>query len=140
MASEQQVKQYLAYWFQLGKKVVIGGGQEALLPHSVIQGDRYSPEFEACWQRILETGANQSYLESTHQTIAELLTDAWELNPCARCSMPVPVHSVGMPSSSCPCVDLPNWPDTEMPQPRAPMNNQVLLMRIRDRLRQKSSS
>jgi hypothetical protein len=53
MASEQEVRQYLAYWFQLGKKVLIRNGQESLLPQPVIQGDRYSQAFEDCWQQIL---------------------------------------------------------------------------------------
>jgi hypothetical protein len=51
MASENQVKKYIAYWFQLGKKVLIRNGSEALLPKSVIVGDLYSPEFEDCWQK-----------------------------------------------------------------------------------------
>ncbi|MBD0393637.1 MAG: hypothetical protein ICV52_07160, partial [Microcoleus sp. C1-bin4] len=40
----------------------------------------------------------------------------------------------GMPPESCPCYDLPNWPDTEMPQPRSPVSNQSQLSGIRDRL------
>jgi hypothetical protein len=42
MASESEVRKYIAYWFQLGKKVLIRNGSEALLPKSVIAGDRYS--------------------------------------------------------------------------------------------------
>jgi hypothetical protein len=136
MASQDQVRQYLAYWFQLGKKVLIRSGETALLPQPVIRGDRYSPEFEECWQQIVSPQSKDCYLEGTHQTIAELLGASWEINPCARCEMPVPVPSLGMPALTCPCIDLPNWPDMEMPQPRSPINTQSQLIQIRDRLMQ----
>ncbi|MGI0489059.1 hypothetical protein ACN4EK_26920 [Pantanalinema rosaneae CENA516] len=136
MASEHQVRQYLAYWFQLGKGIVIHGGIEVLLPRPVIAGDRYSPAFEECWQRVIAPDAGDCYLEGTSQTIAELLSPAWEINPCSRCSMPVPVRSVGVASLECPCVDIPDWPNTEIPTPRSPIDSQTLLSRIRDRLRQ----
>jgi hypothetical protein len=139
MASEQQVKQYMAYWFQLGKRVLIRGGQETLLPKTVIQGDRYSPEFEECWRRVKSSDAGDCYLESTSQTIAELLSPTWEVNPCSRCSMPVPVKSLGIANLECPCVDVPDWPNTEIPQPRAPIDTQASLGQIRDRLRQSSN-
>ncbi|NJP10624.1 MAG: hypothetical protein HC866_15070 [Leptolyngbyaceae cyanobacterium RU_5_1] len=134
MASEQQVRQYLAYWFQLGKGVVVDGEQTPLLPRPVIQGDRYSQEFEACWQHIHSTGSDECYLEGTDQTIAELLTLSWEINPCARCSMPIPVKSLGLASLECPCIDIPDWPNTEVPIPRGPINSQTQLLQIRDRL------
>jgi hypothetical protein len=136
MASEQQVRQYLAYWFQLGKRVAIGNGREFLLPKPVIAGDRYSDEFEDCWQRVISPDAGDCYLEGTSQTIAELLSPAWQINPCARCSMPVPMATVGMPPLDCPCSDLDNWPDNQALQPRPPVSSQVLLSRLRDRLRQ----
>ena len=135
MASEQQVRQYLAYWFQLGKGVLIRGGQEKLLPRPVIQGDHYSGEFENCWQKIQSTNTGDCYLEGATQTIAALLSPAWEINPCCRCSMPVPIQAIGMPSSpDCPCSDLEGWPNNEIPAPRDPVNNQNALSSIRDRL------
>ena len=134
MASQQQVKQYLAYWFQLGKKVLIRGGQVALLPQPVISGDRYSEQFEAVWQQILSPDSGYCYLEGTNETIAQLLTPAWELNPCARCSMPVPMRSAGMPPEVCPCNDLSDWPNTSVPLPRSPVDSQTHLRDIRDRL------
>ena len=134
MASEQEVKKYLTYWFQLGKKVLIRNGQKAMQPQSVIQGDRYSQEFEDCWQEILSPNSGDCYLEGTEQTIAELLTPAWDLQSCARCEMPVPVRNVGMPPLSCPCNDLPHWPNTSVPTPRSPVNTQRQLMEIRERL------
>lgn len=141
MASEQQVRQYLAYWFQLGKRVLIHGGRESLLPRPVIQGNRYSDEFESCWQQINANNAGDCYLEGTNQTIAELLSPAWEINPCSRCSMPVPLRTVGMVSSpDCTCSDIPDWPNNDMPQPRDPIDSQTLLMQIRDRLKQTSES
>ena len=135
MASEQQVKQYLAYWFQLGKPIVNRKAQMTLLPQPILQADRYSPAFEDCWQQA--AAKPQDYhLEGTIETIAELLSPAWEVSACSRCAMPVPVKSVGTQSLDCPCVDLPGWPNTELPQPRDPVNSQVLLSRLRDRLGQ----
>ena len=134
MASEQQVKQYLAYWFQLGKKVLIHNGQEALLPRPVIRGDRYSQEFEDCWQQIRSSGSEDCHLEGTSETIAELLTPRWDVEPCSRCAMPVPIRQVGMPPLDCPCNDLPTWPNTEVPQPRSPISTQGRLTEIRERL------
>jgi hypothetical protein len=134
MASEREVKRYLAYWFQLGKKVLIRNGQESLLPKTVISCNSYSQEFEQCWQKILSPDSGDCYLENTDETIAQLLTPAWNLNPCSRCSMPIPVRNVGMPPLACPCNDLPTWPNTEIPAPRSPVDTQGRLIEIRDRL------
>lgn len=134
MASVQEVRQYLAYWFQLGKRVLTRNGQESLLPQPVIEGDRYSQDFEDCWQKIVSPDSGDCYIEGTDETVAQLLDPEWVVSPCARCNMPVPVHNVGMPPLSCPCNDLPNWPNTEIPAPRSPVNSQVQLGAIRDRL------
>ncbi|WP_341733906.1 hypothetical protein [Microcoleus sp. EPA2] len=134
MASEYEVRKYIAYWFQLGKKVLIRNGSEALLPKPVIAGDRYSQEFEKCWQKIVSPDSGDCYLEGTKETIGELLTPAWEISPCARCAMPVPFRDSGMPAECCPCNDLAHWPNTEIPQPRSPVNTQLQLSGIRDRL------
>ncbi|MEA5616325.1 hypothetical protein VB711_00515 [Cronbergia sp. UHCC 0137] len=134
MATKQEVKEYLAYWFQLGKKVIAVNGKVSFLPESVIESDRYSQEFEECWSKILSTAVGDCYLEGTQETIAELLTPAWEVLPCGRCEMPVPIRSVGMPVLSCPCNNLPNWPNTELPSPRSPVSSQDQLMAICDRL------
>jgi hypothetical protein len=138
MASEQQVKQYLAYWFQLGKRVMTHNGQESLQPHPVIQGDRYSPEFEACWRVVRNPKSGDCYLEGTSQTIQELLSPVWELNACSRCSMPVPIRSIGVANLECPCFDISDWPNSEIPAPRAPVNTQAVLLQLRDRLRKAS--
>ena len=134
MASEQQVKRYLAYWFQLGKKVVIRNGESTLLPQSIIVGDRYSQEFENVWQQILSPDSGDCYLESTDETIAELLTSEWEVSPCARCEMPIPTRTAGMPPEVCPCCDLPGWPNTDLPTPRGAVCSQGRLSEICDRL------
>ncbi len=132
MASEQEVRQYLAYWFQLGKRVLLSNGQ-TLLPQSVIQGDRYSQEFEDCWRQI-QSLPSGCHLDGTDETVAELLTPAWDVSSCSRCAMPVPVHNVGMPPLSCPCSDLSNWPNTEVPAPRSPVSSETQLKEIRNRL------
>ncbi len=139
MASEQQVKRYLAYWFQLGKKVVIRNGDSAVLPQSVIAGNRYSDEFESIWQLILSPESGDCYLEGTRERIADLLTPKWIIEPCVRCDMPVPMINIGLPPELCPCNDIPTWPNTEIPLPREPINTQKHLQGIRDRLNKAKS-
>jgi len=134
MASDQQVKQYVAYWFQLGKRVFLRNGKEAVLPEPIIQGDRYSEAFERCWQRILSPESGECYLEGTSQTIDELLSSEWNISPCARCGMPVPTLDLGVMTAACPCADLDNWPNEELPKPRSPVNTNLQLGTIRDRL------
>jgi hypothetical protein len=138
MASFDQVKRYLAYWFQLGKPLVLNNGQETLLPRPVLQNNRYSPEFEACWNRLLELHGNNCYLEGTSQSISELMSSQWEIEPCARCAMPVPMFSLGTQSLECPCNDLQTWPNNELPQPRSPIDSHAQLNQIRDRLLNRS--
>jgi hypothetical protein len=139
MASEQQVKRYLAYWFQLGKKVAIGNGRATVQPKPVMTGNRYSDEFERIWQQILSPDSGDCYLEATNETIAELLTPQWELDSCARCAMPIPMRAVGMPPEACPCCDLPSWPNTDLPAPRSAVCTQERLGGIRDRLHKSGS-
>lgn len=134
MATKQEVRGYLAYWFQLGKRVITGNGQASFLPQPVLEGDRYSREFEECWQKILSPESGDCYLEGTQETIAELLTPEWDMLPCSRCDMPVAARNVGMPALLCPCNNLPNWPNTQLPAPRSPINSQEQLVIIRQRL------
>jgi len=136
MASEQQVREYLAYWFQLGKKIVLGKNQETWLPQPVLNGDRYSQQFEKCWQQILSLESGDCYLEGTDTTITQLLSSDWEIDPCVRCTMPIPLRTRGMPSLSCPCHDLPNWPNMDIPLPRSPVDTKRKLQSICDRLTQ----
>ncbi|MEA5576399.1 hypothetical protein [Anabaena sp. UHCC 0451] len=132
MANKQEVKKYLSHWFQLGKKVIVGHSHQSFSPNPVIKGDRYSPEFEESWETILSLETRDCYLEGTQETIAELLTPNWEILPCGRCAMPVPIKTMGMPSTLCPCYYLSTWPNNELPQPRCPVNSQEQLTEIRD--------
>jgi hypothetical protein len=117
MASTQEVRQYLAHWFQLGKKVTVPD-RESIFTQKVLQGNTYTIEFEDCWQQTINQP--NAYLEGTDQTIAELLTDRWDVVDCARCTMPIPLPAVGLPQNqSCTCHDLPTWPNTQVPMPRA---------------------
>jgi hypothetical protein len=136
MASKQQVRQYLAYWFQAGKQVLIHNGREALLPQPVIQGDRYSDEFETCWQQVIGPHHGDCYLEGTDQTVDKLLSPEWDIHFCARCEMPVPIAVSGSQVLCCPCHDLPLWPNDEVPSPRSPVDSRAQLVQIRDRLMQ----
>ncbi|KAF3885924.1 MULTISPECIES: hypothetical protein [Nostocales] len=134
MASTKDVKRYLAYWFQLGKRVVIDNGAATLQLKEVVKGNRYSDEFEACWEQITSPEGGDCYLEGTHETIAELLSPSWDVTPCARCNMPIPARNMGMPPLLCPCFDVAGWPNTELPPPRCPVDSQQELKAIRDRL------
>lgn len=133
MASVSQVRAYLAYWFQLGKPIIFHKSQTQCLPTPIFQGNRFSPAFEQCWQRVT-ADASDSHLLGTDQTIAQLLETDWEIADCARCSMPVPLPVNGIAISNCPCADLPLWPNNEIPQPRLPVESNDRLGTIRDRL------
>ncbi|UZQ53834.1 hypothetical protein OOK60_15260 [Trichothermofontia sichuanensis B231] len=134
MATPTEVRQYLAHWFQLGKRIFLRNGQEALLPDPVIQGDHYSDAFEECWRRITAPEAGDCYLEGTQQTIQQLLAAEWELLPCARCTLPVPIYSRGVNSVPCPCNDLRGWPNLDLPLPRLPISTRECLQNICQRL------
>ncbi len=134
MAQEEQVKKYLAYWFQLGKPVIVDNGKESLLPKPIFVGSQYSAQFEDCWLKISDPLSGDCYLEGTEQTIQELLSSLWDINPCARCTMPVPQKIGGAPFLNCTCQDLENWPNSELPPPHFPSDNQAQLNRIRQRL------
>ncbi|AOY82908.1 hypothetical protein BJP36_26350 [Moorena producens JHB] len=134
MASEAQVKRYLTYWFQLGKKVVMRNGFSAMQPQSLTNGKHYSQEFETIWQLAISPETGDCYLEGTDETIADLLTPKWDILPCSRCDMPVPIKSAGIPPNCCPCFDLSTWPNTELPAPRDPVCSQTELRGICDRL------
>jgi hypothetical protein len=134
MASAEEVKKYLAYWFQLGKGIILDNGKERILPQPVFRGDSYSKEFEECWQRLVATDSHDGYLEGTIQTIRQLLTAQWEITGCARCEMPIPMVKLGIQHLSCPCNDLPLWPNNDIPRPHEPANTKESLKGIRHRL------
>jgi hypothetical protein len=134
MASQQQVKQYLAHWFLVGKSVYVNNGQDIRKPASVLQRDQFSAEFERCWQEILSPKSGHCYLQGTDQTVEELLSSDWDVEPCARCQMPIPLKNSGVKTGPCPCVDLENWPNDDLPRPHLPVNNQQHLNGISKRL------
>ncbi|MFM7363817.1 MAG: hypothetical protein ACKO11_04820 [Cuspidothrix sp.] len=134
MATKNEVKNYLSHWFQLGKRVIAINGKVSFLPKTIIQGDRYSQEFEECWLQILDPATGECYLDGTQETITELLTPAWEMLPCGRCSMPIALRNMGMPVLLCPCSNLPGWPNTELPAPRSPVCTKETLNSICGRL------
>ncbi|WP_041238036.1 hypothetical protein [Gloeothece citriformis] len=134
MATEDQVKLYLAYWFQLGKKVLLNNGREKLLPNPIFEENRYSAEFENCWQRLIDPKSGDCYLEGTDQTIQQLLSPAWEIVDCARCQMPIPINQIGQTVLGCPCADLPLWPNTELPAPRFGVDSRKHLSNLSERL------
>ena len=139
MASEQHVKEYLAHWLQLGKRVVVSNGKYQCSPGVILQGNRYSPEFERCWSAILAVGGRDCYIEGTEFTIDQLLSPAWDISACARCQVPVGTPVVICDQYLCPCHDLMTWPNTEVPLPRLPINSQHRLIDLRDRLKESSN-
>lgn len=140
MASNGDVKKYLAHWFQLGKSVMDEATEATYLPKRIIQGDRYSDEFEKCWQTLMQANHQKLYLRGTEQSLADLLSPAWEITSCARCDMPVPIHARQLPSIPCTCEDLDNWPNEELPRPRSPVDSQAHLERLRSRLKKNDAS
>jgi hypothetical protein len=136
MASVNQVKTYLAYWFQLGRGVWIPGHADLVKPARILSDNAYSVEFETLWAKLATPSVSaHSYLEGTEQTIDELLSPMWEVESCARCSLPIPLKTAGLPPTyTCPCADMGNLPNLEMIPPREPVNSQLVLQRICDRL------
>jgi len=136
MASIIEVKEYLAYWFQLGKRVVMPKSQKKLLPIPVFERSKYSLVFEEYWQEILTT-KEDCYLDGTEQTIKELLTPVWEIINCSRCTLPVPANHGHPYCSLCPCADIPSWPNLELPLPKIPSNDQEHLSHLQFRLQKR---
>ncbi|GAB4343029.1 MAG: hypothetical protein Fur0042_05720 [Cyanophyceae cyanobacterium] len=134
MASELAVKQYLALWLQVGKTISSLQGEVLALPSSIRQGKHYSWEFEQCWRALLRC-PYRYYLTGTDLTFEQLLSSTWELNPCPRCVMPVPIgHGPPTEHNLCPCADLCSWPNNELPQPRLPVDEVPLMQALRRRL------
>jgi hypothetical protein len=138
MASEDQVRTYLACWFQLGKAIIIQPDGLVLNPQPIVQGDRYSPEFETCWQTLQQVSHHSCYLEGTNQTLAELLSGYWDIVQCARCTLPIPLPYGNIIDLSCPCNDLSTWPNDTLPIPRPPIELQQQLQRIQRRIQEAS--
>jgi hypothetical protein len=139
MASPTNVRAYLAHWFQLGKPLVFEHQSTTCLPVPVFNQGEYSPTFEACWQQVERCDGKDCHLLGTDQSIAELLSPAWDIEACARCFLPVPlpVRTTALPL--CPCSDMPQWPNDDVPLPRLAVNTQEHLGSIRDHLQHRHS-
>jgi len=140
MADVQSVKDYIAQWLQLGKQILVGNQPVTQL--TIRQRDGYTPEFESFWHWLSsEAIAPQAYLSGTEQTIAQLLSERWEILPCPRCHTltPAPSFNTGY-CPPCPCVDLPHLPNLDLVMPHPPVNSQAQLTRLSDRLRSQSSA
>lgn len=138
MASVEQVKKYLAYWFQVGKPLIDPRGQVSLLPRTIVVGDRYTSEFESFFQQIQQPRYRDCYLEGTEQTLGDLFSSRWEIADCARCAMPIPLDELGL-VVGCPCADLHGWPNVNVPMPHCPHNVRHQLEFIHRRLQQRLS-
>lgn len=134
MASAQQVREYLAYWFQLGKPMVLDNGRSECLPQPIFSQGRFSHAFEDCWQHILDCCGQGCYVKGTNVTVAMMLTSAWEIEGCPRCPMPVLMPTAGIGFDPCPCHDVPSWPNDEIPVPRLGIKDEEHLDRLRSRL------
>lgn len=139
MASADQVKKYLAYWFQVGKPLICPRGDRRILPRTIVVGDRYAKEFEECWQQLTAPECRDCYLEGTNQTLGELLSPRWEIFNCVRCAMPIPIDELGL-QTGCPCFDLHSWPNLDAPIPHCPYNVRAQLTLIHQRLRDRRSA
>ena len=109
-------------------------GSIAYQEKNVVQGDRYTDDFERCWQAIAQDNGKSFYLGGTNQSLAELLSPAWEITGCARCGMPTPIAQSSVQTLACPCEDLDNWPDLDTIRPRPPVSSQTQLSQISQRL------
>ncbi|MBP0019518.1 MAG: hypothetical protein J7647_18450 [Cyanobacteria bacterium SBLK] len=134
MATQEQVKEYLACWFQLGKGIEVAEDNRLVRFKSILYGDRYSREFENYWQKILRAKGKGFSLEGTHQSVDELFSSHWEMHACCRCRLPIPVRELGNQCLLCPCADLQGWPNLELPTPRSPIDSRSHLGKICDRV------
>ncbi|NJN75521.1 MAG: hypothetical protein HC796_03880 [Synechococcaceae cyanobacterium RL_1_2] len=123
MADPNTVKKYIAYWFQLGKSVIVNKTGHSLKPNHIFDRGTYSQEFEQIWDLIQNPSMGDCYLDGTPQTIQDLLKSQWNIENCSRCEMPIPQLDRGVSPCYCPCADMMSWPNLELPLPRSPINN-----------------
>ena len=134
MASPKEVQTYLAYWFQLGKPVHISNGRVTQRPIPVLEGNQFSRAFQDCWQTIMAMDGRDCYLEGSQETIEQLLSSQWEITDCARCGIPIAMPVLLPVAQLCPCGDIDNWPNDELPAPHMPINDRKHLGRLKTRL------
>lgn len=82
----------------------------------------------------MATQGHDCYLSGCSQSIATLLSPAWDVTVCARCSMPVCLPTLGLTASPCPCHDLITWPNYDVPIPRRAVQDDQRLSQIQARL------
>ncbi|NJK60159.1 MAG: hypothetical protein HC918_07880 [Oscillatoriales cyanobacterium SM2_1_8] len=129
------VKAFVAKWLQLGKHLELPGRSAPAILRETVQGDRYTPAFEALWVSIVRVELGNAYLSGTDVTIADLLTGRWELQACGRCGLPVPLPPLGQAySGPCVCADLTDWPNAETVPPHQPVQSEPYFQDIRNRL------
>jgi hypothetical protein len=129
MAQETDVKKYLACWMQLGTKVWLRNGQPAQVAQVMRRG-RYTPEFETFWSNVCAHTTGDAYLDGTEITLQELMSHTWDIVSCSRCTMPIAMMTAGVQPLGCPCQGLENWPNTELPSPRPPIDDLARLKGI----------
>lgn len=136
MASSEQVKQYIASWLQLGRSILVedNGDTRGISAAKVIEGDRYTQDFEEIWQLISTSKSDRSYLQGTNETVAQLLAPSWEIVHCSLCNMLIALPQVGAKAAPCPCHDLSGWPDNNLPIPTGAHDSQFSLQKICQRL------
>jgi hypothetical protein len=74
MATQDQVREFLAHWFQLGKPVVLAEDRGECLPSPMFYKGGYSQSFEDCWHQIMVTSGQGCYLRAPPKA----------LPPCSR--------------------------------------------------------
>lgn len=134
MASQEQVRDFLAHWFQLGKPIVLAEDRGEYLPNPIYHQGTYSQSFEDCWHNVMVTSGQGCYLKGTTQTVADMLSPAWVVTSCARCDMPLAIPELGMTKSPCPCDDLSSWPNYDVPVPRTAVDSDRHLSDIQRRI------
>ncbi|MCS6960165.1 MAG: hypothetical protein RMK91_08945 [Pseudanabaenaceae cyanobacterium SKYGB_i_bin29] len=132
MASKEEVKEYLAYWMQLGRSLVIGERKVKL--DRVIAGDHYTTRFEEIWQEG-QAHPESTCLEGSNLNLQQLLAANYELLPCPRCDLPLPSLGLGPRSAqACPCDDLKVWPNLDTVPPHPPISITSQLRALQERL------
>ena len=136
MASSKLVKQYLAQWLQLGQSLEVPSQGRHIQQRTTVMGGSFSSAFDKLWQEITQPSLiNQVHLYYTHETIGQLLSNEWDILPCARCNCLVACLSLGARQPHpCPCNALPNFPNLDSLPPRLPLETTHHLAQIRDRV------
>lgn len=132
MAQATEIKEYLACWMQLGRRLILS--DRAVSLDQVIAGDHYTTRFEEIWQEG-QSHPESTSLEGSSLTLKELLAPSYELLSCPRCNLPLPSASLGPRSAQpCPCDNLNLWPNFDTVPPRQPVDTTAKLRSICHRL------